>query len=75
MKRKIDFTFKKYFMERVIKKFNSFEEQELWHLECIAKFTPVERLKRLRTLQELSKKMKPTSHNIDRKIIKRNGFI
>jgi len=62
-------------MDRVIKKFNSFEEQELWQLEYVAKLTPLELLKRFRAIQKVAKKMKPTSDNNDRKIIKRNGFI
>ena len=62
-------------MERLIKKFNSFEEQELWQLEYVAKLTPLQLLKRFREIQKVAKKMKPALENIDRKIIKRNGFI
>ena len=62
-------------MERVIKKFNSFEEQELWQLEYVANLTTLERLKRFREIQKMAKKMKPALENNDRKIIKRNGFI
>ena len=62
-------------MERVIKKFNSFEEQELWQLEYVANLTTLERLKRFREIQKVAQKMKPALENNDRKIIKRNGFI
>ncbi|MFN0083595.1 MAG: hypothetical protein ACKVOM_13895 [Ferruginibacter sp.] len=62
-------------MERVIKKFKSFEEQELWQLEYAAKLTPIERLARLRHIQLMAIKMKPIIKNTERKIIKRNGFI
>lgn len=62
-------------MERVIKKFKSFEEQELWQLEYAAKLTPIERLTRLRQIQLMGIKMKPIIQNTGRKIIKRNGFI
>ena len=62
-------------MERVIKKFNSFEEQEIWQLEYAAKLTPIERLQRLRQIQKMNNKIKPAIQNTERKIIKRNGFI
>ena len=62
-------------MERLIKKFNSFEQQEKWQLEQSAKLTPVESLIRLREIQRISKLIKPNLPTTNRKLIKRDGFI
>ena len=62
-------------MERVIKKFNSFEEQEQWQLEYTAKLTPVERLQKLRKLQKVINKINSSIEDSEKKILKRNGFI
>lgn len=62
-------------MEREIKKFDSFEEQEKWQLEHSAKLTPVENLIRLRDIQRISKLHKHNLPTTNRKIIKKDGFI
>ena len=62
-------------MERVIKKFDSFEEQEKWQLGHSAKLTPVESLIRLREIQRISKLNKHNLPTSNRKIIKKDGFI
>lgn len=53
-------------MERKIKIFRSFEEQELYFLEYFAKLTPSERLKALSELQKKNYKdfLKPFTREI-----------
>jgi len=60
-------------MERKIKIFKSFEEQEEYHLEMMRQSTPEERLRTLYLLQQMSLKLHP-SKNTSRKIIIRNGY-
>ncbi len=53
-------------MERVIKKFNSFEEQENYFLEYFFSLTPLDRLKALSALQKKNNKnfLKPSPKKI-----------
>ena len=53
-------------MERVIKKFNSFEEQELYFLQYFYELSPSDRLKALATLQKKNNKdfLKPSPKKI-----------
>jgi len=62
-------------MERKIKIFKSFEEQELYHLEKMRQTTPKERLRNLYVLQQMSILIRPHSpKNTSRKIVIRNGY-
>jgi hypothetical protein len=60
-------------MERKIKIFRSFEEQEKYHLEMMRQTTPAERLRSLYLMQQLSQRLHPAADNT-RKIIIRNGY-
>jgi hypothetical protein len=60
-------------MEKKIKIFKSFEEQEQYHLEMMRQTTPEERLKSLYEMQQMSRKLRPNK-NTSRKIIIRNGY-
>ena len=53
-------------MERVIKKFNSFEEQELYFLKYFYELSPSERLKALAALQKKNNKdfLKPSPKKV-----------
>ena len=53
-------------MERIIKKFNSFEEQEQYFLEYFYSLTPLDRLKALAELQKKNNKdfLKPSPKKI-----------
>ena len=60
-------------MERKIKIFKSFEEQEAYNLEQMRKTTPKERFRRLYMMQQMSRRFHPTSDNIRKITIIRNG--
>ena len=53
-------------MERVIKKFNSFEEQEIYFLQYFFELSPSDRLKALAELQKKNNKdfLKPSPKKI-----------
>jgi hypothetical protein len=59
-------------MERKIKIFKSFEEQEQYSLEQMRKTTPLERFKNLYRMQKLSKAFNPVTDK-SRKIIIKHG--
>ncbi|MEO6406526.1 MAG: hypothetical protein ABIY51_10070 [Ferruginibacter sp.] len=59
-------------MSKSIKIFKSFEEQEQYHLELMAKLTPQERFKALYQMQQLTKKFHPVTDKF-RKIIIHHG--
>ena len=65
MKATIKFTLKK-FMERVIKKFDSFEEQENYFLQYFYELSPSDRLKALAALQKRINKdfLKPSPKKV-----------
>jgi hypothetical protein len=60
-------------MERKIKIFKSFEEQEQYHLEMMRQTTPAQRLRSLYEMQQMSLNLRPNK-NTSRKIIIRNGY-
>ena len=59
-------------MERYIKIFKSFEEQEQHHLLQMALSTPIQRFRRLYMMQQMTKSFHPEKSSV-RKIIIRNG--
>jgi hypothetical protein len=60
-------------MGKSIKIFKSFEEQEMYSLEMMAKTTPEERFRKLYRMQQLTKMFHPVTDK-SRKIIIRNGY-
>ena len=59
-------------MSKSIKIFKSFEEQEQYHLEMMAKSTPEERFRALYLMQQMTKKLHPVIDKT-RKIIINHG--
>ena len=59
-------------MGKTIHIFKSFEEQEMYHKELMAKSTPAERFRKLYQMQQMSKKFHPVTDK-SRKIIIKNG--
>lgn len=59
-------------MSKTIKIFRSFEEQEQYNLEMMAKTTPEERFRALYQMQQLSNKFHPVKDKT-RKIIIHHG--
>lgn len=59
-------------MSKTIKIFKSFEEQEQYHLEMMAKSTPEERFRVLYQMQQMTKKFHPVEDKT-RKIIIHHG--
>jgi flagellar biosynthesis protein FliP len=59
-------------MSKSIRIFKSFEEQEQFHKEMMARSTPQERFKTLYQMQQMTKKFHPVTDK-SRKIIIRNG--
>jgi hypothetical protein len=60
-------------MSKTIRIFKSFEEQEQYNLEMMAKTTPEERFRKLYKMQQLTKMFHPVRDK-SRKIIIRNGY-
>lgn len=60
-------------MSKSIKIFKSFEEQERYNLEMMAKSTPEERFRKLYQMQQLTKMFHPVTDRSP-KIIIRNGY-
>ncbi len=60
-------------MGKSIRIFKSFEEQEQYNLEMMAKTTPEERFKKLYQMQHLTKMFHPVTHK-SRTIVIRNGY-
>jgi hypothetical protein len=60
-------------MERKIKIFKTFEEQEAYNIQQQRQTTPMERLRNLFYMQQLSLKMHPEK-NKQRKIIVNHGY-
>lgn len=60
-------------MERSIKIFKSFEEQEEYYLEKMLKTTALERFKNLFEMQRLTLLFHPTVNEVRRIIIHTNG--
>jgi hypothetical protein len=60
-------------MSKTIRIFKSFEEQEQYNLEMMAKTTPEERFRKLYKMQQLTKMFHPVTDK-SRKIIIRNGY-
>ena len=60
-------------MSKTIRIFKSFEEQEQYNLEMMAKTTPEERFRKLYRMQQLTKMFHPVTDK-SRKIIIRNGY-
>ncbi len=56
-------------MSKSIKIFKSFEEQEQYHLELMAKSSVIERFRALYQMQQLTKKFHPVVDNTRRIII------
>ncbi len=61
-------------MEREIKIFRSFEEQEEYSLEQMRKTTPAERFKNLLKMQALTKRFHPVVVKSREIIIHKNGY-
>ena len=59
-------------MERKIKIFKSFEEQEAYNLDQMRNSTPMERFRRLYMMQQISRRLHPVI-DTTRQIIIRNG--
>jgi len=59
-------------MAKTIRIFKSFEEQEQYNLEQMAKTTPLERFRNLYRMQKLSKLFNPST-NTSRKITIQHG--
>ena len=60
-------------MERKIKIFKTFEEQEAYHLQQQKETTPLERFKNLFYMQQLSAKLNPPK-DTQRKIVTHRGY-
>ena len=60
-------------MSKTIRIFKSFEEQEQYNLQMMAKTTPEERFRKLYQMQQLTKMFHPVTDK-SRKIIIRNGY-
>jgi hypothetical protein len=61
-------------MEKRIKIFKSFEEQEQYALNAMIATTPAKRFERLFEMQKLTNLFKKNIDNTRRIIIKKNGF-
>lgn len=61
-------------MKRAIKIFHSFEEQEQYNLEMMAKSTPAERFRKLYEMQQMTKALHPATEKDEKKITIRHGF-
>jgi len=60
-------------VERKIRIFKSFEEQETFHLEQMRNTTPFERFRRLYSMQQLNRRFHPATDTARKIIIIRNG--
>jgi hypothetical protein len=60
-------------MERKIKIFKTFEEQEAYHLQQQSETTPLERFKNLFYMQQLSLQLRPKKDML-RKIVVSHGY-
>ena len=60
-------------MERKIKIFKTFEEQEAYHLQQQRETSPLERFKNLFYMQQLSEKFHPQKDTL-RKIVIHHGY-
>ena len=62
-------------MEKRIKIFKSFEEQEEYQLNEMRKTTPQERFQNLYRMQQISKLFRPIQESTNRRIIiEKNGY-